>query len=224
MRGLRHRAATAGLVLAVAAALGACTTSEDTPDRRDEADVSNSPLDRDGVQQIEESGSARFDLQDLRLTRSDVGLPDNRMGPIVGRPGGREIDLVLRAPEGEEQVATSTFSATFFSSADSADSVTWFESYDTEEEGLAALDDAVERWGLPRRAVATWREALASGGEQEVSLTPGVSASGFVTQVTVRGEQGKGQTHQWAVLLDPRYYEPDALEQVRRTGELPKGR
>lgn len=224
MRRPRHRVAAAGLALAVAAALGACTTSEDTdPDRRDEAPVSNSPLDRDGVQQVEESGRARFDLRDLTLTRSDVGLPENRMGPIVGRPGGREIELVLRAPEGEEQIATSTFSATFFSSADTADSVTWFESYDTEEEGLAALDDAVERWGLPREAVANWRQTLARGGEQEVSLTPGVSRSGLVTQVTARGERGGGQTHQWAVLLDPRYYEPDALERIRSSGELPAG-
>ncbi|KQT92082.1 hypothetical protein ASG49_08930 [Marmoricola sp. Leaf446] len=225
-RPARRRVVAAGLVLAVAvaAALGGCSTSEDPdPDRRDEATVSNSPLDREGVQQIEESGSARFDLRDLTLTRSDVGLPENRMGPIVGRPGGREIDLVLRAPEGEERVATSTFSATFFSSADTADAVTWFESYDTEADGLAALDEAVERWGLPREAVATWREALTGDGEQEVSLTPGVSPSGFVTQVTARGEKGAGQTHQWTVLLDPRYYEDGALERIRETGKLPTG-
>lgn len=222
-RGVR-RAAAAGPALLAAIALGACATTSDTePDRRDEATVSNSPLDREGVQQIEDSGSARFDLRDRKLTRADVRLPEDRMGPIVGRPGGREIDLVLEMPEGKETVATSTFSATFFSSADAADSVTWFESYDTEAAGLAALDDAVERWGLPREAVATWREAVASGGEQEVSLTPGVSPSGLVTQVTARGEKGGGQTHQWAVLLDPRYYEDGALERIRETGKLPKG-
>ena len=35
------------------------------------------------------------------------------------------------------------------------------------------------------------------------------------------GGAGGGQTHQWAVLLDPRYYAPDALERIRETGEMP---
>ncbi len=186
--------------------------------------MSSSQLDAAGVAQIKESGRARFDLRDLELTPAEVGIREDRMGPVVGRPGDDPVELTLVGPDGEETVSTSTFGATFLTTGRAATNITWFESYDTEDEALAALDAAVDRWGLPRQAVASWREALALGGEQEVSLPPGVSPSGFVTQVTVRGEQGAGQTHQWAVLLDPRYYEPDALAEIRRTGTLPKGR
>lgn len=183
--------------------------------------MSETRLDRDGIDRILESGEARLDLRDLELTREDVGLRAERLGPIVGRPDGPPVELTLQGPDGEETVTTSTFSATFTSSSDTADSVTWFESYDTEADAFTALEAAVDTWGLRPEAVANWRETLERGGEQDVSLPLGVSPSGFVTQVTVRGEQGEGQTHQWTVLLDPRYYEPEALEQVRRTGETP---
>lgn len=186
--------------------------------------MSNSQLDAAGITQIKESGRARFDLRDHELTPADVGIRADRMGPIVGRPGDDPVELTLVGPDGEETVSTSTFGATFLTTGRAATNITWFESYDTEDEAFAALDAAGDRWGLTREAVAGWRETLALGGDQEISLRPSVGPSGLVNQVTVRGERGKGQTHQWAVLLDPRYYEADALEKLRRTGELPKQR
>lgn len=184
--------------------------------------MSDSRLDSDGIEQIEETGAARFDLRDRELTRDEVGLAPGRLGPIVGRPGGDPVELTLVGPDGEETVTTSTFGATFLSTRDTATNLTWFESYDTEADAFEALHAAVERWGLRQEAIASWRETLALGGEQEVSLPLGVSGSGLVTQVTVRGEQGGGQTHQWAVLLRPRYYTPEALEAIRRTGDAPR--
>lgn len=184
--------------------------------------MSDARLDSDGIEQIEQTGAARLDLRDRELTREEVGLPPGRLGPIVGRPGGDTIDLTLVGPEGEETVSTATFGATFLSTRDTATNVTWFESYETEADAFEALDAATERWGLRQEAIANWRETLALGGEQEVSLPLGVSPTGLVTQVTVRGEQGAGQTHQWAVLLRPRYYTPEALDAIRRTGDAPR--
>lgn len=218
---MRRRVAAAAVGLALV--LAGCATSETTdPDPGGQAPMSDSRLDSDGIEQIEETGAARFDLRDRELTRAEVGLRPGRLGPIVGRPGGDTIDLTLVGPDGEETVSTATFGATFLSTQDTATNLTWFESYDTEAEALEALDGAVERWGLRQEAIANWRETLALGGEQEVSLPLGVSPTGLVTQVTVRGEQGAGQTHQWAVLLRPRYYTPEALDAIRRTGDAPR--
>lgn len=222
MRRTTWRTAAAGAAAALLLTATGCASDESPdPDPGGDPTVSETRLDRDGIDRILESGEARLDLRDLELTRDEVGLPPDRLGPIVGRPGGPAVELTLQGPDGEETVTTSTFSATFTSSSDTADSVTWFESYDTEAEAFEALEAAVDTWGLRPEAIDNWRETLARGGEQDVSLPLGVSPSGFVTQVTVRGEQGAGQTHQWTVLLDPRYYEPDALDLIRRTGETP---
>ncbi|GAB3994031.1 hypothetical protein [Nocardioides marmoraquaticus] len=219
MTPIRRHVAAALVVLATTGCSVSVGSDSETESPRP---MSNSQLDRAGVDQILESGRARFDLKDLELTPEEVGVRPDRMGPLVGRPGGTPIELTLVGPEGEDTVTTSTFSATFSTTGTPARTITWFESYDTEADAFDALDAAVEQWGLRREAITNWRETLALGGEQEVSLPLGVSPSGFVNQVTVRGEEGSGQTHQWAVLLRPEYYRPAALEEIRRTGNAPK--
>lgn len=207
--------------VAVVITTAGCSVSVNPDETESPRPMSNSQLDRAGVDQILESGRARFDLKDLELTPQDVGVRPDRMGPLVGRPGGTPIELTLVGPDGEDTVTTSTFRPSFSTTGAPASKITWFESYDTEADAFDALDAAVERWGLRREAIANWRETLALGGEQEVVLPLGVSPTGFVTEVTVRGEEGGGQTHQWAVLLDRELYAPAVLEQIRRTGTAP---
>jgi hypothetical protein len=215
---VRRGVAAAVLVLV---AVGCSVETGSDPQTESPTPMSNSQLDRAGVEQIEQSGRARFDLRDLELTPADVGLRPDRLGPIVGGPGGEPIQLTLVGPDGEDTVTTATFAASFSTTGTPASKITWFESYDTEADAYDALESAVERWGLRREAIANWRDILAGGGEQERTLPLGVSPTGFVTEVTVRGEEGRGQTHQWAVLLGPELYTPEALDMIRRTGDGP---
>lgn len=206
-------------------ALTGCTNT--TPEKEGPVTTPDgfSRLDAAGVEQIQNTREARFDLRDLRLTKEDVGLGADRLGPQVGKPGGPELELTLLGPEGTEKVTTSTFMVTFFSTSPTAQLVTWFESHRTRAEGDRALGAAVDHWGLPPDTVDNWQETvkLASrgpfadtSGTTRTSYGPGLAESGLVGEVTVSTKPDReGETIQYQVLLDPKYYTKESLQRLR---------
>lgn len=220
------RAATcvAALLLTL---VGCSTTSTSTTE---EGPVTTkdgfSLLDDRGIEHIKQSRAARFDLRDRRLTREDVNIGRERLGPQVGKPGAPEIDLELVGPGGTEKASTSTFLAYFREPGGDATAITWFESYDTRAEGDAALADAVEHWGLPEDTVRNWQETVRFAtdgpfadpeGTTRSSFGPGLAESGLVAEVTVRTiPEREGETLEVSVYLQPKYYTDDYLERLER--------
>lgn len=217
---LARRLAGVGLVLTLA---GGCAAE---PDRGEDAPVRDdalSRLDREGVQRIEETGRAVLDLRDREVTRADVGLGERELGPVVGRPGGDPITLVLETPEGSEEVRTSSFSVAFNEPGGPASYVTWFEGFDSDEQAFVALDGAVERWGIPAADVRRWRDrsaegASGGGARPSMALGPGLGPSGLVAEVEARAGR-TGQTLQYSLLLDDRVYTPETMQRWRRGGD-----
>lgn len=220
------RAATclAALVLTLAGCgTGSTGTTEEGPVTTKDG---YSRLDDAGIAHIKETREARFDLRDRRLTREDVGIGRERLGPQVGRPGAPEIDLQLVGPAGTERARTSTFLAYFREPGGDATAITWFESYDTRAEGDAALAEAVEHWGLPSDTVSQWKESveLATSGPfadpdstNRNSFGPGLAASGLVAEITVRTTpEREGETLEYSVYLQSKYYAEDYLADLRR--------
>lgn len=136
-----------------------------------------------------------------------MGLPDGDLGPVVGGAADPELTVRLAAPEGEEEVRTSTFSVAFDGARDRADYLTWFESYDSAASARAALQEAVTRRGFSPADVTRWDRAveLAAGEKVTRSIGLAVSASGLVVGVDVTATGDGGQTHRYLVQLDPRY-------------------
>jgi hypothetical protein len=214
--------ATMLLLLAGVAGVSGCGTKDSSGDGPVTNDDGYSRLDDAGVEHIEKTHEARLDLSRHSITRKEVGLDAESLGPVVGSARGPVIDLELTAPEGTEEVRTSTFSVAFNGSDPRADYLTWFESYDTRDGATTALRSAVERWGLRPDEVGRWQQALELAGTDKVKRSTGlgVSSSGLVVEAVLSGTKDGGQTHQFQVLLDPRYYEPAALESIRRTGDV----
>jgi len=207
---MRARRVVAGTLLAVALwSAGAC---DRTADRGEDPPVSNnatSRLDPEGVQQIEEQGRAVLDLRDGAVTRGEVGLGERELGPVVGRPGSSPVTLVLRTPGGTEEVRTESFSVAFNRPGGPASYVTWFVRHDSDQEALAALEQAVERWGVPASDVRHWRERLAqgrvtsSGGRASMVLGPGRGPSELRAEVEARA-LSRGQVLQYLLYLEDR--------------------
>ena len=87
------RRAPSSLALLVALglllALTGCGTDDDPPgDGPVTTPDGFSRLDDAGIAQIKETGKARLDLRDHALTRSDLGLGADSLGPVVGSAGG----------------------------------------------------------------------------------------------------------------------------------------
>lgn len=218
----RTRLALGVGVLTVLATVG-CGVQDTPGDAPVTTSDGYSHLDRGGVAQIEQTRRAAFDLRDHTVTRADVGLPDGDLGPVVGGAADPELTVRLVAPEGEEEVRTSTFSIAFNGARDHADYLTWFESYDSAAPAHAALQEAVTRWGFSPADVTRWDQTLELAAGEKVTRSVGlaVSPSGLVVGVDLTATTDGGQTHRYQVQLDPRYYEPGALASIRRTGDLP---
>ncbi len=178
--------------------------------------VTQSRLDEDGISAIKAAGAARFALQDHSLTADEVGIEAGRMGPIIGTPGGPVIDLTLVGPQGEDTIETSTFGVQFDTDG-SGLSVTWITSYDAGD-GLAALREERQRWGLREADLQFLAEDVNLGGEVERVLGPGVAESGLVMSLTA--QFGQRDVVRYEVLLADGYYTPQALAAIER-GELP---
>ena len=223
---LRPRSSSRPLGLLLAAVLLAgCGTTTTTTTKEGPVTTKDgfSLLTDAGVARIKDSRSARFDLRDRVLTRADVGLDGDRLGPQVGAPGKPELDLELLGPDGTERVRTSTFMVSFLRTDGPADSVTWFESYATRAEGDAALGEAVEHWGLPRDTVDNWQETVKLSSAEDTSTStvrtsygPGLGTAGLVAEVTVRTEPDhEGETLEYEVYLAEKYYTEQSLEKLR---------
>ncbi len=183
-----------------------------------------SRLDDAGVAEIERTRTARFDLSQLSISRDELGLAPDSLGPVVGRAGAPAFTLEMTAPEGTEEVRTPTFSVAFNGPDPQADYLTWFEGYDSRQEADAApLRSAIGRWGFQPEELERWHETLELSGTEKARSTTGlgVSSSGLVVEGILSGTKTGGQTHRFQVLLGPRYYEPAALTSIRRTGALP---
>ncbi|ROR90649.1 hypothetical protein [Nocardioides aurantiacus] len=214
------------LVLAAALGLTAGCFSEPEPEGPRVGPEGFSLLTEAGIAHVEQTGRMRFDLRDLRVTRQEVGVQPGRLGPQVGSPRDRLLELELVGPRGTERARTSTVVPFFNSSRDRMTSVTWFESYDTRAEGDAALARAVEHWGLPDDTVASWQEGveLATSGPfadpestHRTSFGVGLAASGLVGEITARTTPAReGETLQLSVYLEPRYYADASLDGLRR--------
>lgn len=220
------RAATC--LAAIVLTLGGCGTN--STGTTEEGPVTTkdgySLLDDAGIAHIKETREARFDLRDRTLTREDVGIGRERLGPQVGKPGDPEIALELLGPDGTEQVRTSTFLTYFREPGGDATALTWFESYDTRAEGDAALAEAADHWNLRRGVVEDWQEnvRLASEGPfadpdstTRRSYGPGLADSGLVAEITMRTTpEREGETLEVSVYLQPKYYTEDYLAGLRR--------
>lgn len=227
----RVRALVLAAALAALGLTGGCLSEPEPEGPRVDPD-GFSLLTEAGVAHVKESGRMRFDLRDLRVTRQDVGVEPGRLGPQVGSPRGRLLELELLGPRGTERARTSTVLPFFNSSRGRMTSVTWFESYDTRAEGDAALGRAAEHWGLPDDTLANWQEGvdLATRGPfadpdstHRTSFGTGLARSGLVGEITARTTpESEGETLQYTVYLEREYYTDaylDGLSRQRETGE-----
>ncbi len=178
-----------------------------------------SVLTDDGVQQIKDTGRARFDLRDRVLTNAEAGVaPESRQEVIIGNPGDPDIQLTLVGPEGEVTISTQTI---WFTHLDehSFTEIIFFRAFDTPETAQQELNEAVTRWGILPENIEMWSSVSGKVQDDKVrrSLGTGVGATGLIVGMNASIKNGN-QVFHYIVDLDPRNYNAENIANIRSTG------
>ncbi|PYE14984.1 hypothetical protein DFR67_11159 [Williamsia limnetica] len=176
-------------------------------------------LTDEGVQQIKDSGRARFDLRDRVLTNAEAGVaPESRQEIIIGNPGDPDIQLTLVGPEGEVTISTQTIWFTHLDE-DSFTEIIFFRAFETIEIAKQELNESVTQWGILQENIEMWSSVSEKAQDDKVkrSLGTGVGATGLIVGMNASIKRGT-QVFHYIVDLDPRNYNEENIANIRSTG------
>ena len=202
------------LVTATALVTGCSSSKGPTLDYTPEFSILTKP----GINQIKESRHARFDLRDLDLTKADTGVePVYDLGPMIGNASGPELTLELLGPTGTEIITTRTFMVDSLVKDEPYTGITFWRDFDNPADANTELRDGITRWGFHPDRVQDWLDYAAAREDAKSYVSLGIGASGLLAGVEARQKNGHTLLR-YEILLEPKYYEPDVLANIRATG------
>ncbi|WP_438353253.1 hypothetical protein [Microbacterium sp. CJ88] len=196
---MRRGRAAAALVLATAVSISVTgcgfsipplsgTTSDHTTQGTPVSDT-DSTLDPAGIQQILDSGTARFDLTGGALRKADVGLAVDAIVPDISSP--RPLELTITGSGGQLRARTDRLR--FLSTATTAEipTIYYFLTAADPDALFALLRDGVGSYGFDPESVEAWIAAQQADpqGTSSYALQPG-EALGFRVTYDVRYDGG----------------------------------
>ncbi|MCP9619919.1 hypothetical protein FOH10_07435 [Nocardia otitidiscaviarum] len=171
-----------------------------------------------GIEQIKQTGHARFDLRNRELTKAAAGMEGQIMGPIIGGPDQPMITLELLGPNRTETIEANTIG--FVSSGPAEEpyqEIVFFRPLDTPEQANGELREGITRWGFNAENVRLWEENTSGKSDYQQVVSMGLGPSGLVVEVEAYLQQGRPLLR-YIVHLEPYLYTPQALEEIRTTG------
>ncbi|WP_306356295.1 MULTISPECIES: hypothetical protein [unclassified Nocardia] len=209
----RRALATAALLLSTAACSTPSSQEEPVP-----STTEFSHLTPAGIEQIKQTGHARFDLRNRELTKAAAGMEGQTMGPIIGGPDQPMITLEFLGPDRTETVETNTIGFVSTGPAEAPyDEIVFFRPLDTAQQANDELREGITRWGFNAGKVDLWEENSREESDYQQVVSSGIGPSGLVVTVEAYLKHGKPLLR-YMVHLEPYLYTPQALEDIRKTG------
>jgi hypothetical protein len=154
--------------------------SDDTP-QGESVTSTGSTLDSAGIQQILDTGAARFDLSNGPLRKADVGVAADAVVPDVS--ASAPVDLTIIGSTGELSARTERIRFLTTAGVDSIPTIYYFLTAEDPEALFALLRDSVDDYGFDGGAVEEWIAARIAdpSGTSSFALQPGRSLGFDVT-------------------------------------------
>ena len=220
---VRSRVVRLAVGLVTVGLLAGCVTAEPDLPLATMGPEETSRLDEAGLERVRETGVLRLGLEELPLTWESVGLPADPSGGMVlfGSASAPEFELELVTDKGVLADRTSTLAVEGV--ADDVEVLRWRGSAGGDEEARMVLAETFELLGIAEDRLSFWWRSVERARETSDQRTlrlvigHGYSPTGLVTWVegTFNPESGN-HVFQKVAVTDPRYYEPEILEEVLR--------
>ncbi|WGW12466.1 hypothetical protein LWF01_01480 [Saxibacter everestensis] len=137
-----------------------------------------STLDDAGVERILASRTARLDMRSGNLEKSDVGLPQDDLGPEINtRDPHDKVQLTIVGPSGEISGETDRIRFNTVDTRTDFSVVTYFLTTESAEEYFELIRDGVDRYGIDGESAERWITSAEADPEHssEFSLVSGTS-------------------------------------------------